>query len=71
MVSTRCKMVVKDELRRLGLHFIVVDLGEVEIMEDITPEQRKSLDDRIKRLRARINGGQKGDIDRKNKKCNH
>ena len=40
MVSTRCKMVVKDELRRLGLHFIVVDLGEVEIMEDITPEQR-------------------------------
>lgn len=44
MVSTRCKMVVKDELRRLGLHFIVVDLGEVEIMEDITPEQRKSLE---------------------------
>lgn len=47
MVSTRCKMVVKDELRRLGLHFIVVDLGEVEIMEDISPEQRKSLDDAL------------------------
>ena len=30
MVSIRCKMVVKEELRKLGLHFILVDLGEVE-----------------------------------------
>lgn len=43
MVSTRCKMAVKEELKKLGLHFIVVDLGEVEIMEDITPEQRHQL----------------------------
>lgn len=43
MVSNRCKMVVKSELTRLGLHFIIVDLGEVEIMEDITPEQREQL----------------------------
>ena len=43
MVSTRCKMVVKDELKKLGLHFIVVDLGEVEIMETISDEQREHL----------------------------
>ena len=43
MVSTRCKMAVKDELKKLGLHFIVVDLGEVEIMENISEEQRKLL----------------------------
>jgi AraC-like DNA-binding protein len=43
MVSNRCKMAVKDELRRLGLHFIVVDLGEVEIMENISMEQREIL----------------------------
>jgi len=43
MVSTRCKMVVKEELRKLGLHFIVVDLGEVEIMEDITQDQKEHL----------------------------
>ena len=43
MVSTRCKMVVKDELKKLGLHFIVVDLGEVEIMETISDEQREQL----------------------------
>ena len=43
MVSNRCKMAVKEELKKLGLHFIVVDLGEVEIMEKITPEQNEML----------------------------
>jgi AraC-like DNA-binding protein len=43
MVSLRCKMVVKEELKKLGLHFIVVDLGEIEIMEDLTDEQRFEL----------------------------
>jgi len=43
MVSNRCKMAVKEELKKLGLHFIVVDLGEVEIMETITLEQRAKL----------------------------
>ncbi len=36
-------MVVKEELKKLGLHFIVVDLGEVEIMETLTNEQREQL----------------------------
>ena len=39
MVCIRCKMVVKSELEKLGLHYIVVDLGEVEIMENISEEQ--------------------------------
>ena len=43
MVSIRCKMMVKEELKKLGLHFVMVNLGEVEIMEDITPEQRAQL----------------------------
>jgi AraC-like DNA-binding protein len=43
MVSNRCKMVVKEELKELGLHFMVVDLGEVEIMENISLEQRELL----------------------------
>jgi len=43
MVSTRCKLAVKEELKRLGLHFIIVDLGVVDIMEDITPEQREQI----------------------------
>jgi YesN/AraC family two-component response regulator len=43
MVSIRCKMLVKSELYKLGLHYILVDLGEVEIMEDISAEQRDKL----------------------------
>ena len=39
MVCIRCKMVVKAELEKLGLHYIVVELGEAEIMEDISVEQ--------------------------------
>jgi AraC-like DNA-binding protein len=36
-------MLVKDELKKLGLHFIFVDLGEIEIMENLTDEQRNQL----------------------------
>jgi hypothetical protein len=43
MVSDRCKTVAKEELQKLGLHFVVVALGEVEIMENISAEQREQL----------------------------
>lgn len=43
MVSNRCKMAVKEELKKLGLHFVVVDLGEVEIMEDMSASQQAML----------------------------
>ena len=32
-------MAVKEALKSLGLHFIVVDLGEVEVMENLSGEQ--------------------------------
>lgn len=43
MVSNSCKMMVKEELKKLGLHFIVVDLGEVDILEDLTEKQLNQL----------------------------
>lgn len=43
MVSNRCKMVVKEELRKLGLHFIVVDMGVVDVMENLDNGQREQL----------------------------
>lgn len=43
MVSTRCKMMVKDVLRNQGLHFVVVDLGEVDIMENLNTEELQRL----------------------------
>ena len=39
MVCIRCKMVVKKELAKLGLHYTVVELGEVEILENISDGQ--------------------------------
>jgi AraC-like DNA-binding protein len=48
MVSIRCKMVVKSELEKLGLHYRRVDLGEVDIQGHITPEQRKALGTALK-----------------------
>ncbi len=42
MVSNRCKITVKEVLNKLGLHFIV-DMGEVDIMENITAGQREQI----------------------------
>lgn len=39
MVCIRCKMVVKEELTKLGLHYVTVDLGEVDLVEDLSAEQ--------------------------------
>jgi len=43
MVSLRCKMIVNEELKKLGLKYVALDLGVVEVMEDITPNQRELL----------------------------
>ncbi len=43
MVSSRCKIAVKEELKKLDLHFILLSLGEVEVMEDLTSEKRELL----------------------------
>jgi AraC-like DNA-binding protein len=36
-------MALKEELKNLGLHYVNVELGVVEIMENITPEQHDQL----------------------------
>lgn len=43
MVSNRCKLMVKMELDKLGLHYGIIDLGEVEVVENISKEQREIL----------------------------
>ena len=43
MVSIRCKMVVKSELDKLGLHYLKVELGEVNVKENLTDEQLNQL----------------------------
>ena len=43
MVSIRCKMIVKSELDLLGLHYRQIDLGEVDVIENISQGQREQL----------------------------
>ncbi len=43
MVSLRCKMMVKEELAKLGIKAISIELGVVEIPEDISKEQQTHL----------------------------
>ena len=43
MVSLRCKMVVKEALKKIGVHNVVLDLGMVEIIDDLTEQQREEL----------------------------
>lgn len=47
MVCLRCKMLVKDELKRLGLNYVVVDFGTVKILEELTPNKFKTLKDNL------------------------
>ena len=49
MVSIRCKMLVKSELERLSLHYTTVDLGEVNLVENINMEQRDQLNRALKK----------------------
>ncbi len=47
MVSLRCKMMVKEELLKLGLHYVIVELGVVEILEDISQAQHDELKENL------------------------
>lgn len=47
MVSLRCKMMVKEELKKLGLNYVTVELGMIDVLEDITVEQRKQLKENL------------------------
>ncbi|MCF0041546.1 helix-turn-helix domain-containing protein [Dyadobacter fanqingshengii] len=43
MVSRRCKLMVKAELAALGICHSIIELGEVELDDDLTEEQRELL----------------------------
>lgn len=43
MVSKRCRIMFTEEMQKLGLHFVILDWGEVDVMEDLTDEQRQQL----------------------------
>lgn len=49
MVSLRCKLMVKEELKKLGIRHVAIELGMVETQEEITPEQRDRLKENLLR----------------------
>lgn len=49
MVSLRCKFKVKEELKNLGLIYSSIELGMVELLNDISDEQRELLNSRLQR----------------------
>lgn len=50
MVSSRCKMAVQAELDKLGLHPVRVDLGEIEIEENIGEKQQEELKEALLKI---------------------
>ncbi len=49
MVSLRCKMLVKSELEKLGLTCVSVDLGMVDVREDVSQEQLEAFNANLKK----------------------
>ncbi|MEP7264229.1 MAG: helix-turn-helix domain-containing protein [Bacteroidota bacterium] len=47
MVSLRCKMMVKEELNKLGLRYISIELGTIEVLEDFSINQRQQLKENL------------------------
>lgn len=48
MVCSRCKMVVKSELEKLGLQLLSVDLGEIETLSSISSTQKQEIAEHLK-----------------------
>lgn len=59
MVSLRCKMLVKEELKKLGLQFAIVELGRIELLEPCSAAQRTALDTALRKAGLEIIEDQK------------
>jgi len=60
MVCIRCKMVVKAELEKLGIGYILIELGQVEISQELSSEQMSQLDVALRRSGLELIDDKKG-----------
>lgn len=60
MVSLRCKMLVQEDLKKLGLQHAALEFGIVEILEDVTKKQRDQLKARLLRSGWELLDNKKG-----------
>jgi AraC-like DNA-binding protein len=49
MESERCKTIVKQELRKLGVHYSYVELGEVEVLVKFSSEKQELFANALKK----------------------
>jgi YesN/AraC family two-component response regulator len=54
MVSYRCKLYVEQELKKLGLKYFSVDLGVIEIYDDICYEHQERIEESLKKAKLEI-----------------
>ncbi|MDZ7775126.1 MAG: hypothetical protein U5L09_05665 [Bacteroidales bacterium] len=71
MVSLRCKLMVKEELRKLEINYAKIDLGVVELLENITPQQHDQLKENLQKSGLDLLDDKRSILIRKNKKCDH
>ena len=69
MVCSRCKMVVKSEFEKFGLHAISVELGEVELAEQPQKDTIHQLNNSLKNLGFEIIDDWRSRIIEKIKNC--
>ncbi len=48
MSSNRCKTFVQEEMNKLGVYDITVELGEVELSENLPEEKLRLLDNALR-----------------------
>jgi YesN/AraC family two-component response regulator len=69
MVCIRCKMLVKDELTKLGLQYTKVELGEAETVQELTALQRDRFRSALLRSGLELMDDKKSVLIEKIKNC--
>ncbi|MGA2296231.1 MAG: helix-turn-helix domain-containing protein [FCB group bacterium] len=62
MVCIRCKLVVASELDKLGIPYSHLEIGEVELEENISERQKEALNIGLKRSGLELMGDKKSQI---------
>ena len=68
MACESCKIVVKEELEKLGLHPTKVELGEADVKEKISDEKQKKFNNAIKKAGLEVIHNKEGILLEKIKK---
>lgn len=68
MACESCKIVVKETLEEMGLHPVMVELGEAEVAEKVSAEQKRKLNSELKKAGLAVIESKEGIILEKIKK---